>query len=82
MLMDSSHYDIGGLSTISILKAKMSREEFCGFCKGNVYKYLSRSGHKGNELEDLRKASVYLTWLIDAKEEYISFDDYPHCSSK
>jgi len=80
MLMD--HYDVGGISTISILKAKMSRDEFNGFCKGNVYKYLTRSGHKGHELEDLRKASDYLTWLIEAKEEYISLEDYPHCSSK
>lgn len=30
------------------------------FCRGNVIKYLWRAGHKGNELEDLRKAATYL----------------------
>lgn len=65
------HYDIGGISTMEILKAKMTREEFYGFCKGNVYKYMTRSGHKENELDDLRKAVVYLNWLIEAKENNV-----------
>lgn len=76
------HYDSGGIPTINILKAKMSHEEYNGFCKGNVYKYLTRSAHKGHELQDLRKALDYLQWLIDSKEEYISLEEYPHCSSK
>lgn len=58
------HYKIGGLETIDIIKAKLSAEEFKGFCKGNVYKYLTRSGHKDDETKDLQKAQEYLTWLI------------------
>lgn len=35
------------------------------FCIGNAVKYLSRAKHKGNELEDLRKARWYLNRKID-----------------
>ncbi len=30
------------------------------FCLGNVVKYISRAGKKGNALEDLKKARWYL----------------------
>lgn len=35
------------------------------FCIGNAVKYLSRAKHKGNELEDLRKARWYLNRKIE-----------------
>lgn len=31
-----------------------------GFCLGNVVKYIARAGHKGDRLQDLRKARWYL----------------------
>ena len=31
-----------------------------GFCLGNCVKYIARADHKGNRLEDLRKAAWYL----------------------
>jgi hypothetical protein len=31
-----------------------------GWHLGNILKYLARAGHKGDELEDLRKARNYL----------------------
>ena len=31
-----------------------------GFHLGNTIKYIARAGHKGSELEDLRKAEWYL----------------------
>jgi hypothetical protein len=34
--------------------------EHLNFCKGNVVKYVLRSGYKGDEIEDLRKAAWYL----------------------
>lgn len=72
MVKDSAtspeHYKKGGLQVISILKKKMSPEEFKGFCKGNVLKYVLRADDK-NGSEDLEKALVYLKWLIKAKKE-------------
>lgn len=53
------YYDVGGLSTLDILKAKLTEEEYRGFLLGNVFKYLSRHKHK-NGVEDIQKALVYL----------------------
>jgi hypothetical protein len=36
-----------------------------GFCLGNVVKYISRAGKKGNRLEDLKKAQWYLAREIE-----------------
>ena len=58
-----SHYAKGGVECIDAIRASMSPEAFAGFCKGNVIKYVFRYEQKGG-IEDLRKASVYLDWLI------------------
>jgi Protein of unknwon function (DUF3310) len=60
-----SHYTHGGIETIDYLKAKLSKEEFIGFCKGNIFKYLSREALK-NGKEDMKKAQWYLNKMIDA----------------
>lgn len=62
------HYKQGGLEVITILKKKMSKEEFKGFCKGNILKYLLRAEFK-NGLEDYEKAQVYLKWLIEEEKK-------------
>lgn len=59
------HYTSGGIETIAYLQAKLTPEEFRGYMKGNVLKYLSRSGKKSDEVEDLKKAQWYLNKLID-----------------
>lgn len=61
------HYTAGGIETIDIIKAKLTPEEFAGYCKGNVIKYVTRANLKGG-LEDLKKAGVYLDWLIESME--------------
>ena len=62
------HYTVGGLETIDVMQAKLSEEEFRGYCKGNVLKYLCRSEYKGKSLEDLKKAAWYLNKLIETHE--------------
>ncbi len=42
----------------------MSQEAYRGYIKGNILKYVWRYEKKGL-IEDLRKAQVYLNWLID-----------------
>ena len=61
------HYMVGGIETIDILKAKMSEEEYHGFLKGNVIKYITRAGIKSSTLNDLLKAQFYLNLLIKEK---------------
>ena len=55
----NGYYDVGGLSTMDILQAKLTEDEYRGFLLGNVIKYLSRHKHK-NGIEDIQKALVYL----------------------
>jgi len=50
-----AHYTVGGIETIDFIKAKLTPEEFIGYLKGNVIKYLSRAPHKGGT-EDIEKA--------------------------
>lgn len=51
-----AHYTTGGIETIDFIEAKK-----LGYNLGNVVKYITRSGLKGNQLEDLRKAQWYLS---------------------
>ena len=60
-----NHYKLAGLDVevIDVIKASMSPEEFKGYCKGNVIKYVTRENKK-NGMEDLRKAKKYLEYVI------------------
>ena len=62
-----SHYTHGGIECIDAIRASMTADGFCDYCKGNIIKYIWRWRDKGG-VEDLRKASVYLDWLINAAE--------------
>ena len=57
------HYKSGTLECIEAIEAQMSAEEFRGFLKGNVLKYLWREKQKGGT-ESLMKAQWYLNKLI------------------
>ena len=63
-----SHYINGGIECIEAIKASMPRDGFQDYCKGNVLKYIWRWRQKGG-VEDLEKARVYLSWLIDSAKE-------------
>ena len=62
-----AHYTVGGIETIDYIKAKLSQEEFEGYLRGNILKYISRAPHKNGQ-EDLRKARWYLDRLIKQLE--------------
>lgn len=61
------HYQ-GAIECIDYIKDKLSKEQFIGFCLGNVIKYTSRWEKKGGT-EDLKKAMYYLNKGIEAREE-------------
>ena len=63
-----AHYTQGGVECIDAIRASMTADGFCDYCKGNIIKYIWRWRDKGG-VEDLRKASVYLDWLINAADE-------------
>lgn len=60
------HYQAGGIETIDYIQAKMTPEQFEGFCLGNALKYLSRAGKKGDFKTDIAKARWYLNKLLDS----------------
>jgi len=62
-----SHYASGGLECIDAIEASMSAEEFQGYCKGNLIKYVWRYRDKGG-VQDLQKANWYLDRLINSHQ--------------
>lgn len=59
------HYKVGGIETIEFIKAKLTFEEYQGYLKGNVLKYASRIGHKGDPVVDAGKLNWYSTALTN-----------------
>lgn len=54
-----SHYRVGGYEAIDIIKAKLTPEEYRGYCKGNILKYIMRANYKEHHDQDCRKAAWY-----------------------
>ena len=63
------HYTKGGIECIDAIRASMCPADFVGYCKGNIIKYIWRWEDKGG-LMDLKKAQVYLGWMIETAEKY------------
>lgn len=57
-----AHYTAGSVECIDAIEAALTSEEFRGYCKGNVLKYVWRERHKGGD-ESLAKAAYYLARL-------------------
>lgn len=55
-----AHYTAGGIEAIDVIEAKLTPEEFRGYCKGSSLKYLMRANFKGKEEQDRAKAEFYL----------------------
>jgi len=63
----SSYYDAGGIEVQDIIKAKLTPEQYEGFCLGNVMKYSLRRNWKGTPERDDEKAANYAKWLVEAR---------------
>lgn len=58
-----AHYNNYEMETIEAIKGQSTPDEFSGFLKGNIIKYIARYKFK-NGVEDLEKAKFYLSVLI------------------
>jgi hypothetical protein len=58
------HYAAGSVECIDAIEAQLTPEEFRGYLKGNIAKYMWRERKKGGK-ESLKKARWYLNKLID-----------------
>lgn len=61
------HYNKGKIECIDYIEDFLSKEEYTGYLRGNITKYLHRWRYK-NGLEDLKKAQWYVARLIKLKE--------------
>ena len=57
------HYTDGSIECIEAIEAQHTPEEYRGYLKGNIAKYIWRERHKGGT-ESLKKARFYLDRLI------------------
>lgn len=69
MVNSPPHYTYGGIETIDYMKAKSTPEGFCGHLRLTAIKYLSRVGHKGDVMQDYKKAKWYIDRLIQEMEQ-------------
>ena len=65
MVNHPSHYNQGQYEVIDVLQDWFPEQPL----EWQVVKYMARAQHKGQELEDLRKAEFYLKRLISEKEQ-------------
>jgi len=68
MVNSPPHYKVGGIEVIDFIQAKLTTEEFRGYLQGNVLKYSSRVGYKGDASEDLAK----LVWYANKLQETLA----------
>jgi len=71
-----SHYKDGGIETIDFIEAKQ-----LNYNLGNVIKYVSRAGKKGDRIEDLKKAQWYLAREI-SKDPRMKFNSWYEIDGK
>lgn len=62
-----NHYNSYSREVIDTMQGSMTKEEFKGYLKGNVMKYINRYQFK-NGVEDLKKAQWYLNKLEEVVE--------------
>ena len=73
-MSEPNYYSKNGLSPLKAYKMGLiSYEEYIGFIKGNIIKYVVRCDKKGQGLSDLDKAMDYLLLL---KKEMSDLNDW------
>lgn len=61
----AKHHHVGGIESIDVMEAKMTRDQFLGYLLGNVLKYALRANFKNQWKADIRKLSIYAGRLND-----------------
>ena len=69
MVNSPPHYGTGVIECIDYIEDFLTKEEFIGYLRGNIAKYLHRWRYK-NGIEDLKKAEWYGAKLIKVVEDH------------
>ena len=64
-----SHYGQGNIEAIDYIEDMLTEEEYVGYLRGNIAKYLHRWRWKGKPKEDLDKANWYLARLREVVKD-------------
>ena len=67
----STYYDAGGIETLKIIQAKVSKEMYQGYLLGNIIKYSTRVQFKtpGDRTRDAQKIIVYAKLFLESLNE-------------
>lgn len=60
------HYKKGDIECIDAIKSSMTDEQFIGYLKGNVFKYLWRMDYKDDRLTNAKKGEFYFKKLLES----------------
>jgi pyruvate-formate lyase-activating enzyme len=69
LVLHPAHYNSGKYEVIDILKDQLTLDEYKGFLRGNVLKYVMRAPYKEDETQDYKKAEFYLKALLKQRQE-------------
>ncbi len=64
---EATHYQLLQQQPIEIMQTLFSPEEFKGFLRGNIIKYVLRYGHKDDCRKEAEKIAQYAQWLAMAE---------------
>jgi len=70
----SSYYDVGGIETIEVIKAKLTPEQFQGYLLGNIIKYSCRANFKNPDsgLCDVRDVEKIIHYSQKLRETVVT----------
>ena len=73
MVNSPPHYQNGSIETIDLIESMLTFDQFMGYCKGQVLKYMARCEYKTDcPSEDLKKGQWYLHRMIKAVDNEIN----------
>lgn len=75
MVENPNHYVKNGVECINWIRQALTPEEFRGYLKGNVLKYIWRCEDKGAPVRDVRKGGKYCRFLEDELASNWKADD-------
>ena len=66
--INPDYYKNKTIETIEVIRNELTSDEFRGYLKGQIFKYLARHRLK-NGIEDLKKAQWYMNYLVQFENE-------------
>jgi hypothetical protein len=66
--INPDYYKNKSIETIEVIRNELTSDEFRGYLKGQIFKYLARHRLK-NGVEDLKKAQWYMNYLVKFEKE-------------